>query len=115
MNNTAEVGKEIGEKEFYEILGRKKRGLRFSRHSSKRAKERGLPQAIVEADIYSGKPLKILEQKCETPGERKFNLYYLQLPGYYHRYVIVLNDEMRIITVIRTSKDLQKIVAGEKQ
>ena len=101
--------------EFEKLLKSKKRVFVLTKHSAKRVRERSLPESLIKADIFENTPLKVVEQACETPGERKFSAYYLQIAGYFHHYIIVLNNEMRIITVMRTSKDLQKIVAGAKQ
>jgi len=98
--------------EFERLLKSKPRVMKPTPHSLERARKRQLPLSVVEVDLREGRPVLVFEQESEVAGERKFDVYYLQKPGYFHRYVISLNNELRVITVMRTSKDLQKRVAG---
>ena len=71
-----------------------------------------MPRMVFEADLFDSFPLAVFEQESEFEGERKFDVYYPQKAGYFHRYVITLNSELRVITLMRVSKELQDFVAG---
>jgi hypothetical protein len=96
--------------EFLAVLKAKKRLFAVTPHAQKRSESRSLPIIVVEDDLTFGRPTVVLEQQSERPDERKFNVYYKQTDEYYHRYIICLNSETRVITVMRVRKDLQKMV-----
>ncbi|OIO25250.1 hypothetical protein AUJ14_04505 [Candidatus Micrarchaeota archaeon CG1_02_55_22] len=100
--------------EFVRLLNNKKRPIAFTAHALERARQRLLPQQVLEQDLSAGRPVAAFEQESDSPSERKFSAYYLQRPGLFHRYVVTLNNVLRVITVMRTSKELQRIVAGDK-
>ena len=52
----------------------------------------------------------VLELPSEKLFERKFDVYYLQKEGIFHRYILALNGEILIISVMRTNKSLQKLM-----
>ncbi|HII53238.1 hypothetical protein COT30_02700 [Candidatus Micrarchaeota archaeon CG08_land_8_20_14_0_20_49_17] len=93
---------------FVKILKSKERKIAYTKHAPKRAETRSMSLGIFESDIKNETPVAVVEQKCESLGERKFDVYYRQASGLYHRYVIVLNETIRLITLMRISKDLQK-------
>jgi hypothetical protein len=98
---------------FVELLRSKIREVRFTKHARFQSEKRLLPLKIAEQDIFEKTPLIVLEQDSERKEERKFNVYYPQDAGLFHRYVVAINSELRVITVIRTSKELQKKTMGE--
>lgn len=104
----------VSSEEFKRVLKSKERKVVFTGHGEKRASERTVPLSAFLQDLKEQEPLLVFEQESEVSGERKFNLYYLQRPGLFHRYVVSLNNQLRIITLMRTSKDIQKFVAGDK-
>lgn len=108
-------GKKIDIDSFLRLMKEKARELNFTVHARARCENRTLPESIVENDLLSGRPLIAFEQESESKNERKFNVYYKQSAGYSHRYVIALNGEVRVITVMRISRDMQKLMAGDKK
>lgn len=104
--------KEIEATEFKKILEKKRREVVFTIHSRERAEQRRINLNTVENNLYSGEIVKVVEQKAEKTGERKFDVYFLQKPGLFHRYVVCLNNLIRVITLMRVSRTLQKIVSG---
>ncbi|MBM3229658.1 hypothetical protein FJZ26_04470 [Candidatus Parvarchaeota archaeon] len=72
-----------------------------------------MPRQVCEQDIINESPALVMEQVSEIPHERKFDVYYHQKPGVFRRYVVTLNDSIRLITLMHTSKDIQNLVAGE--
>lgn len=99
--------------EFNTVLKTKSRQIVFTKHAERRATQRFFNSRMVEDDMLNRTPVMVLEQESGKEGERMFDLYYVQSPGVFHRYVACLNDEIRIITVLRTTKDIQKKVARE--
>ncbi|HII38978.1 TPA: hypothetical protein HA318_03165 [Candidatus Micrarchaeota archaeon] len=99
--------------EFKALLESKRRILRLTIHAQEQAEKRIIPFQVIERDLLHEQPVLVVEQSCETQNERKFDVYYPQSGVYFHRFVIVLNSELRVITVMRTSKDYQKRLAGE--
>ena len=100
--------------EFVALLKKKQRKIKYTSHSQEGANNRNLADdktridEIFETDLKEHNPYKVFEQTCETPGERKFKLYFMSSSGGFMCYVIVLNDELRLITVYRTTKNLQE-------
>lgn len=80
----------------------------FTRHAMQRCEKRGMPEWAVRNDLQKETPKAVFEQKSENESERKFDVYYHQISDYYHRYVIVINENIRIITGMRVSKWMQK-------
>ncbi len=99
---------EIQLKEFLGLLKSKSRRLAYTIHSEGQSQKRHLPLSVFEKDLKGSSPVAIKEQESESTGERKFDLYYLQSGDYFHRYVIVINSEIRLITLMRVSREIQK-------
>ena len=100
--------------EFMQALLSKRRVTVFTTHASAMADKRGLPKSAFEDDIKNQRPAIIIEQESEVACERKFDVYYLQAGRTFHRYVIALNNMMRVITLLRTNKDVQRKIADGK-
>jgi len=100
--------------EFMRILNSKKRETAFTNHATSMAEKRGLPRSSFEEDVKSQRPAVVVEQESEVGCERKFDVYYLQDGRTFHRYVIALNNMMRVITLLRTNKDVQRKIADGK-
>lgn len=105
--------KSIKRKDFERLLKIKKRGYEITDHAKERAQKRYLLIETFKKEIESSKPVRIFEQEHETSGERKFDVYYLQTDNFYHRYIIVLNDNIRLISLMRVSKDMQRKIIGK--
>ena len=86
----------------------------ISIHAKARAGQRNLPISFFEEEIRA-KPTIVFEQQSDTTGERQFNAYYRQTEGYFHRYVLTLNDELRLITLMRVKKEAQRRIAGDRK
>lgn len=101
---------------FLKRLRHKERQIVYTFHAINEAKRRKLISEnekeikIFEADIKEGTIYLGVEQSSELPGEKKFKLYYHYREGGFIVYVISLDGEIRLITVYRTSKSLQKKV-----
>ena len=97
--------------EFAQVLGGKHRQIQHTRHCILQAHKRGMPLAVFENDLQNERPVLVLEQESENAGERKFDAYFLQKGDLFHRYVFSMNDEIRLITLMRTSKSVQKLAS----
>lgn len=106
--------KNIPVDEFAQVLLSKRRATVFTTHASAMSDKRGLPRSAFEDDIRNQRPAIVIEQESEVACERKFDVYYLQAGRTYHRYVIALNNMMRVITLLRTNKDVQRKIADGK-
>ena len=108
------MGKPTSIDEFMRILNSKKREIVFTAHALEMSSKRGLPRSSFEEDMSTQHPTVAVEQESEVACERKFDVYYLQEGRTFHRYVIALNNMMRVITLLRTNKDVQRKVADGK-
>jgi len=108
------VEKIIDTKEFLELLKRQVRKAVYRKHALKQAKERefirnGMESIpAFESDISVNVPYLVVEQTCETPEHRQFKAYYNSSQGGYSVYILILNDQMYLTSVYRTTKNLQK-------
>ena len=104
----------IDTKEFLELLKKRERKIVYRKHAIKQAKERNFIHnsmetiPIFESDISRNTPYLIVEQTCETPEHSQFKVYYNSPLGGYSVYILILNDEMFLRSVYRTTKNLQK-------
>lgn len=100
---------------FERMLRSKERKLEYTAHSIRRARKRAIiaehentiPR--FEDDLNNSAPYKVVEQPSENPGERKFKIYYRSQSGFMV-YVIVLDGQIRLLSVYRTSKKIQKML-----
>ncbi|MFA5246921.1 MAG: hypothetical protein WC408_03465 [Candidatus Micrarchaeia archaeon] len=104
----------IAADDFLLVLSSKKRETVYTKHAIAMAQKRGLPESAFEEDIKNQRPTIVIEQESEVACERKFDVYYLQEGRTFHRYVIALNNMMRVITLLRTNKDVQRKIADGK-
>ncbi len=106
--------KHIKATDFKKILKTKKREIVYTRHSFHQAKKRHFKYSlekfrinIFEEDIRI-MPAYVFEEHSEFQDERKFRLYYEIRKGIYRTYVVCINSQIRLITLLRVKKDLQK-------
>ena len=105
--------KAISTEDFQKILKKKERQILYTPHAVQRAKLRKIITEDeneinrFENDIKK-KPDIIVEQDSEISDERKFKLYYRFERGGFLTYILAMDGEIRVITVYRTSKTLQK-------
>lgn len=104
----------VDKKAFAELLNIKSRSFAYTRHSIKRARKREVINENEETvprfekDLYEAGPYLVIEQDSEYAHERKFKLYYRSQEGGFIAYILVLNDQVRLISVYRTSKKIQE-------
>ena len=102
-------------KEFFKkLLDNKTRKLKYTAHSIDRAIKRGIinkAQKTVprfEEDILGRNPYLVIEQHLDSKDEKKFKLYYRAPEGGFIAYIFVLNSQMRLISVYKTTKSIQQ-------
>ncbi|OGJ49878.1 hypothetical protein A2335_01000 [Candidatus Peregrinibacteria bacterium RIFOXYB2_FULL_32_7] len=99
---------------FLTLLTQKKRGIIYTEHSIQRARMRQLigdntdKIEKFEKDLYENVPHLVVEQPSESPGDRKFKIYYRSPERGFDTYVLSIDGQIRLITIYKTSKTLQK-------
>ena len=93
--------------EFLKLIKAKGRQLKFTKHAINRAEKRLMQLSLCRVELCTKTPAMVQEQASEVPFERQFNVYYAQDNDKFHRYVIALNSTIRVITMMRISKNLQ--------
>jgi hypothetical protein len=53
------------------------------------------------------------EQKAEKQNEKKYDCYFAYSTHLYHRYAIVLDGKLIIVTIIKINRDWQRAVEGK--
>ncbi len=97
----------ISASDFLELVRTKQRQFKFTKHALSRAEKRLMQPQVCQNEILTKEPDSVEEQKAQLEGERHFNVYYKQDSDKYHRYVVALNNVIRVITMMRISKKLQ--------
>ena len=106
--------KKIEKEEFRKILKEKKREVVYTVHSFHQAKKRHFKHSLEKLRIDSfeedikREPAFVFEQNSEFIDERKFRAYFEISRGVYRMYIICINSQMRLITLLRVKKHLQK-------
>ena len=83
----------------------------ISKHASMRAELRSFDISQIKENIHNPEKLYYFEeQKAKLLNERKFNCYFRNSKKYCHRYIIIINNECIVCTVIRININMQKRV-----
>ena len=101
--------------EFDKLLKSKQREIAYPPHAKENATKRIIPQLIVGKDLLDNTPVRAVEQKSEYLNERKFDVYYKQIEGVYRRYILAINDQIRLITLMRITSNIQGLIAKRKR
>lgn len=108
------MGKQVKKEEFEKLLRAKSRSYAITTHALERSKKRALSIDIFKRDLESGSLILAIEEEAQGEHERKFDVYYRQDGDYCHRYIMVLNDCLRLITLMRVSKGKQLDLLGKR-
>ncbi len=106
--------KRISKEFFRKLLHNKTRSLKYTSHSIDRAVKRAIITRTEETiprfekDVHGNDPYLVVEQDSDSPAERKFKLYYRAPEGGFIAYIVVLNNQMRLISVYKTTKSIQQ-------
>jgi len=89
----------------------KKEDIILTDHALARAKFRRIDIEEVKSNIVN--PVRLIhseQQKAENKDEEKYNCYFAYSKNFAHRYIIVLDGKVIIVTIIVIDKSLQKII-----
>jgi hypothetical protein len=98
---------------FLILIKQKKREIIFTEHAIQRAVRRdiiceGKSQIRQFSKDIQRRPDMVVEQDSEISGQRKFKAYYRSSGKGFMTYVLTINSAIRLITIYRTSRNLQK-------
>jgi hypothetical protein len=89
----------------------KKEEIILSNHALIRAKFRKIDIEEIKSNIIN--PTKLVyaeQQKTENKGEEKYNCYFAYSKDFAHRYVLVLDGKVIIVTIIVINKRWQGVL-----
>ena len=87
----------------------------FSPHAEEQAEFRGIDLKEIRKNIVNPEKLVFVEeQRAKNKREKKYNCYFAYSENYHHRYIIVLNGKVIIVTIISINRMWQKAVEGKK-
>ena len=99
--------KELGKYDKSEII--------VNKHAREQAEVRQINLEDVKQNIlHPDKLVFVEEQEAQNKGERKYNSYFAYSDNYYHRYIMVLNGKLLIVTIIGINRNWQRAIEGRK-
>ena len=102
--------------EFKQKLKRfSEKDIIVTKHALEQAEVRSIGIEEVKNNIlHPDKLVFVEEQKTKNPKETKYNCYFAYREDYYHRYIMVLNGKLLIVTIIGINRKWQSIIEGKK-
>lgn len=94
----------ISVSEYWELLNAKERDQIFTKHYYQKIANF---ETCPDNDILKSKPFLVVEQTIDEKYERKFKIYYRSTWGFL-AFVVILNDQFRVVTAYPISKKNQK-------
>jgi len=89
----------------------KKEDIVITYHAGLRARVRKINFEEVKENIVNPESLVHAEpQKAKHEGEEKYDCYFAVSKDFSHRYVLVINGKVIIVTIIRINKSWQRIL-----
>jgi hypothetical protein len=89
----------------------KKKDIIITHHAELQAFVREVNlEEIKENIINPHRLVHFEEQKAENPKESKYDCYFAYSKHLYHRYALVLNGKILIVTIIKINRDWQKAI-----
>jgi hypothetical protein len=87
----------------------------INRHAREQAEVRQISFDEIKRNIMNPDRLVFVEeQEAKRKSEKKHNCYFAYSDNYYHRYIIVLDGKLIIVTVISINRNWQRAVEGRK-
>jgi len=80
----------------------------FTDHATIQATVRQIPLDEIRDNLLNPRRLSYAEKQPAYKGETKYNCYFRYSKSLAHRYVIVINAKVLIVTVIKIKKRWQK-------
>ncbi len=102
--------------EFKKKLSKyKKEEFVITDHARWQADFRGINVEEVKENISNPTKLTFVEeQEARYDGEKKYNCYFAYSENYHHRYAVVFNGKIIIVTIIGINRSWQRAVEGRK-
>ena len=69
---------------------------------------------VKENILHPDKLVFAEEQEAKGSKEKKYNCYFAYTEDYYHRYIMVLNGKILIVTIISINRKWQWAIEGKK-
>jgi len=89
----------------------KKEEILITRHAELQAFTRDIDLEEVKDNIINPKKLVyVKEQEFKKTGEEKYDCYFAYSKHLCHRYILILNRKVLIVTIIKINRDWQKII-----
>jgi len=88
-----------------------KKDIIFTDHAELQAYVRDVDIEEVKENIVN--PIKLVyakEQKAKFKNEEKYDCYFAYSKHLYHRYAILINAKIIIVTIIKINRDWQKAI-----
>ena len=93
----------------------KKEDLVFTPHAKLQAEVRQTDVDEIKENIINPEKLVYFEeQPSKKTGEKKYDCYFAYSQDFYHRYIIVLNRKILIVTVIGVNRRWQHLLEKGK-
>jgi hypothetical protein len=93
----------------------KKEEIIITNHAEEQAEFRRINLEEVKENIVNPQKLVYFEeQEAQKPSEKKYDCYFAYSDNFYHRYVIVINRKLIIVTIIRVNRKWQAAIERKK-
>jgi hypothetical protein len=89
----------------------KKQDIVITHHAKLQAFIRGVDLEEVKENIVN--PIRLVyaqKQEGKYKGEEKYDCYFAYSKHLYHRYILTINRKIIIVTIIKITRDWQKII-----
>lgn len=92
----------------------KEKDIIVTDHARKQAEVRRIDIQQVIQNVLSPDKLVFAEQQpAKNKNEEKYNCYFAYAKDYYHRYILVVNGKLLIVTIIGINRRWQKAIEGK--
>ena len=92
-----------------------KKDIVITDHAELQAMVRGIEIEEVKNNITNPEKLVyVQEQDAAKAREKKYDCYFAYSDKLSHRYIMVVNGKIIIVTIIKINRDWQKIIEGKK-
>ena len=89
----------------------KKEDIIIKNHAKDQAEFRQIDLEDVKNNIINPEKLVYFEeQPAKKEGEKKYDCYFAYSEVYYHRYIIIPNRKILIVTIIRVNRRWQHLI-----
>ncbi len=84
-------------------------------HTREQAEVRNIKiEEVIQNIMHPDKLVFAEEQKAKHKHEQKYNCYFAYAKDYYHRYIMVLDGKLIIVTIIGINRRWQKAIEDRR-